>query len=66
MTVLRVVLRVVAVAWLAGGIGAGMVAVLVALRVRYLSDDALAAVRVGLACTLAGALLAVVAVLADW
>lgn len=69
MTVLRVVLRVVALAWLAGGIGAGMVGVVEALRVGYLSVEALGGLEVGLACTLTGSLLALLALLeglADW
>ncbi len=66
MTVLRVVLRVVALAWLAGGIVAGMVAVVVALRDGYLSDEALVGLRIGLSCTLTGTLLAAADGLVDW
>ena len=66
MTALRVVLRAAALAWLAAGIGAGMVGVMVVLRDSVLSDEAVVALAVGLACTLAGTLPAAVERLSDW
>ena len=51
MKALRVVLRAAALAWLAAGIGAGMVGVMVVLRDSRLSDEAVVALAVGLACT---------------